>query len=306
MPTAQHPIIQHSDYDDHHLSSDEITTFNCQSDKKISSRYTQLRKQLRSCEHFKENYFVLEVNKPNKASQDNNTLEKKKRKKRQTAAEDHPHPDESLSNDDGSEEMKKKKRKSSKTTSTQPAAAQTIEDKVAIHTSPTNNINATTISSNNSSTTMQITTSTTCVNNEQQTPTSNTETGNQQVSPQLNDGLVLQLMGLLQNNNASNPTCNSNQMTLEGLELQIKLLQRLQETINLLKGSSQLQMIVPSQESMPTMNSNSSMPSISSSEDIFQILDYGDCPDNNNQSFPVEMTGFASCEDFAELLNGFI
>lgn len=36
--------------------------------RRISSRYTQLRKQLRACNNFKENYFVLEVNKPSAAA----------------------------------------------------------------------------------------------------------------------------------------------------------------------------------------------------------------------------------------------
>jgi hypothetical protein len=55
---------------------------------KISSRYTQLRKQLRACNNFQDNYFVLEVNKPHDHQDDSNGDKKKKRKKRSDTNDD--------------------------------------------------------------------------------------------------------------------------------------------------------------------------------------------------------------------------
>ncbi|KAG2374258.1 hypothetical protein C9374_010828 [Naegleria lovaniensis] len=47
---------------------------------KISGRYTQLRKQLRQCNHFSENYFVLEVN-PHSSKQPQRKSSKKRTQK---------------------------------------------------------------------------------------------------------------------------------------------------------------------------------------------------------------------------------
>ncbi|KAG2379369.1 hypothetical protein C9374_007508 [Naegleria lovaniensis] len=61
-------------------------------DKKISSRYTQLRKQLRACNNFKENYFVLEVNKPHqsnaKMSSETKSKKSSQKRKQQDKVED--------------------------------------------------------------------------------------------------------------------------------------------------------------------------------------------------------------------------
>ncbi|KAF0973175.1 hypothetical protein FDP41_008382 [Naegleria fowleri] len=49
---------------------------------KISGRYTQLRKQLRQCNHFTENYFVLEVNPSNTSSQQAMKQQKRNQRKK--------------------------------------------------------------------------------------------------------------------------------------------------------------------------------------------------------------------------------
>ena len=281
-------LTLHSDEEHSPLSTDEITTINCQDqDKKISSRYTQLRKQLRSCEHFKENYFVLEVNKPTAKSEQQ---KRKRRKKASTVTTtQNAHPDESLSND-GCEEMKKKKRK--KNNCGNPVASQPVTTTTEPST-PSTSI-CTTIEQE------QIAPST-CVNT----------TSNFNNNPSPNDILFLQLANsLLQPHNEPNSSCQTATLSLQGLEMQIKLLQRLQETINLLKGSPSITNTqpIPTTENPCTINATTPH---NSSDDIFQqTLDFGDVSSighfDNNHCLPLEMNGVSSCEDFSELLNSFI